>query len=151
MPMLMRLGGAWQTISAGKIFAGGAWRNLKAVKIYAGGAWRDVARFVQPITLAITPSPFSGHTSGTIATSTVTATPTGGSAPFTYAWTVVSGAVTLGSPTLATTTVSGNVSGGNISATLHCVATDSFGTASPVASVSGTLVFRDLSGVGGTL
>lgn len=150
MAMLMRLGGAWKTISAGKIFASGAWRNLKAVKIYAGGAWRDVASFVQPITLAITPSPFAGRGPGPIVTSSsITATPTGGSAPFSYAWTVLSGAVTINSPTLASTTVNGNISGGNISATLQCVVTDSFGSTA-TQTVTGTLSYRAPIDTGGT-
>jgi hypothetical protein len=93
--MKLRLGGAWKDITGAKIFSGGAWRTLTAIKIYEGGAWRDVANFTGgggSITLAISPSPVTktGRTA-TITTGNVTATPTGGLAPYTYAWVKQSG------------------------------------------------------------
>ena len=150
MSVLVRLGGAWRTITGAQVFSGGSWRTLVAIQVYSGGAWRQVGNFSAPsggggggggtVSVSISPSPFSGTGS---TTPSLTATPSGGLAPYTYAWTVVSSTapMTVTHPSLATTTAYSTTTlnpGDSINATLRCTVTDSLGTVGQ-ADVSGTL------------
>ena len=94
-------------------------------------------------------SPASVNKSGTGVTTTaaVTVTPAGGTGPYTYAWTLKSGAtLTLSAPTSATTTFSGNLAGSTpeLLATYTCTVTDTFDSSTAAVDVS---VF--LSNIGG--
>ena len=136
---------ACREITSAKAFIGGAWRTLTVGKVYKGGAWQSAASFVLPMSVAITPNPAFGRGTGYVTSNTITATPTGGLAPFTYSWTVVSSAprlVTINSPATASTTATADVSGGDVNFTLQCVATDSLGTA-VTAQGDGLLSLRD--------
>lgn len=133
------MSGAWRTITAAEAFVGGAWRTLVSAEAYVSGAWRGVGTFVQPLTLATSPSAVSKTAHAFIITSDpVTATPSGGAGPYSYAWSVFSGGpFTINSPTSATTTITANVTGGDKSGTVQCVVTDSLGTtASATVDVS---------------
>lgn len=116
MPLQIRFGGNWITPSALKIFSGGAWRDIKAIKLFADGEWRDVGNFTTPAeegggggggTLVISVSNTTVNKSGTnqsILTGNVTTTPSGGLAPYTYAWAKLSGdSISAVSPASATT------------------------------------------------
>lgn len=139
MPMQVYKGGVWRLISGAKVLKSGAWRTVVQAQVYAGGAWRTVANFSPPGgggggggTLVVTASPSSSSVSGNNTTLTsvgITATPSGGTAPYTYSWSVVSTdtAASINSPTLATTTVRGSDIVDFGSTTIHCVATDSLG------------------------
>ena len=96
--MLLRLGGDWKPMTGAKGVAGAGWRTVVAVRVYASGDWREVANFTAPpddpgpppdgMTLSISPSPvLTSGSSALIVSGTVTATPSGGLAPYTYAWT----------------------------------------------------------------
>ena len=157
MTMLVRLGGAWQTITGAKVFASGSWRTLSGIKVYASGAWRDVASFSPPppppggggggggsMTLSISPD-FQSVTGpgGTVTSNPVTATPSGGVAPYTYTWSIsdLEGNPSINSPTLATTTfsASGLFPDEPVVPSFQCVCRDSLGnTASAECSVSFT-------------
>lgn len=64
--------------------------------------------------------------SGTATTNTVTVTPTGGTGPYTYAWTLDAGNLTIGAATSATTSFSGFVSIGTTTEDVAtCTVTDS--------------------------
>ena len=139
--MRARIGGAWTTPSTAKAYIGGTWQTPRNAKAYVSGAWRDVATFVPPLSLTASPDGFYGAGRYTANSQPLTATPTGGLAPFTYAWAVVSSsrAVTIGSPTSATTVVSGYVGTAYIiTITLSCTVTDSLGSTA-TATVSGEL------------
>ena len=90
---------------------------------------------VEVIRLAMTASasPTSLYKTGPTAsqtTASVTVTPSGGVSPYTYAWTLLTGAtLTVNSPTAATTTFSktGMISGDSFDATYRCTVTDSTG------------------------
>lgn len=90
---------------------------------------------VEVIRLAMTASasPTSLYKSGPTAsqtTASVTVTPSGGVSPYTYSWTLLTGAtLTVNSPTAATTTFSktGMISGDSFDATYRCTVTDSTG------------------------
>lgn len=84
--------GSWRTFRRGEIYIGSAWRRLTRAEIYAGGQWRTVARFVDPLVVNVLPNEAYGYanplkpTAQTITTNSVVATPSGGLAPYTYAW-----------------------------------------------------------------
>lgn len=127
--MKIRAGSQWREILTGKAYINGAWRTLAIGKAYVGGAWRDIADFVAPLSLEITPSFGAWTGTSTVTTGAHTATPTGGLAPFTYAWVKLSGdAISITSPTHAVTTFSGNVDSGDLTAVFRCTVTDSLGT-----------------------
>jgi hypothetical protein len=98
---------SWREVSGGRAFIEGAWRRLVAARVYDGTAWADAASFVQPLSVSIEPDPVTRSvTEGTTGqTANVTATPTGGRAPFSYTWARVSGdtSITATSATSATT------------------------------------------------
>lgn len=133
MTMKLRLGGAWKDITSGKVFAGGSWRALVAVQIYADGDWRKVANFTSSggaITVTISPDTSAASGRGaSVTTGNYTATPMGGLAPYTYAWTQVSATqtVTITAPTSAVTKFSMTMTATDGSATFRCAVTDALG------------------------
>jgi len=149
----VRQGGAWRTISGGRVRVGGAWRTLVRAQTFVGGVWRNTASFTQPLTLSISPDPVTRSvTEGTTGeTGNVTASPTGGRAPITYAWTRVSGdtSITITAPSAAVTRFSRFVPDESIySAVFQCTATDADGrTASDTVTVE---IFGIIDPVGGT-
>ena len=129
--MRFRTEGAWREVTTGRVRVGGAWKTLVRARAYIGGAWKDIATFTLPLT--VTPSPSSAVANrigaGTATTSAVTATPSGGLSPFTYAWARISGTGgTINSATSATTTFS-RVMGEDEVATnvFRCTVSDSLG------------------------
>ena len=135
---------AWREITSAKAFIGGAWRTLTVGKVYKGGAWHSAASFVLPMSLTITPS--TNNTGGTdyVVSKVMTATPTGGLGPYTYAWTIPAqsgpGSLALNGATSANATVGGYVTNGDWTFTLQCTATDSLGTQAAF-TVDGTLFY----------
>lgn len=118
------INGVWRTPVSVQRYQTGAWRTGVNAKAYIGGVWRDVATFSTAPSLAISGSSVStGRTVGPL-----TATPSGGIGPFTYAWTVTASTatVTISAPAAATTNASVAVPGEQ-TATLRCIATDSLG------------------------
>jgi hypothetical protein len=140
----VRADGAWRTVRSGRIRINNAWRQLTRAAVYHDGAWRQSAVFVEPLTLAAAP-PFTDGiiiVPGTAATGNVTATPSGGLAPFTYAWTRISGAeASISNPANATTSFSlFMATPGDLSTVFRCTVTDALGstaTADATATFSG--------------
>jgi hypothetical protein len=132
-----RKGSAWLTIISGEVYFNGAWRLLQYAEAYYSSAWRQIGNFAQPFTgITITPAEPGGSssTSDTVTSSFATATPTGGVAPFTYNWTLVSSTgltgITINYPTSASTSVTATVTvpvGTAGYANVRCTATDSLG------------------------
>src|SRR6185503_17631201 len=126
MPIQVRKGGVWNQLVSGEVFANAAWHSLVAVKVYANGAWRLVANFTPPsppppsggggggtggggtMTLTASPATQTIRDSGTTQATTVTATPSGGLAPYTYVWSFDShdSGISIVTPTRAVTDVS---------------------------------------------
>jgi hypothetical protein len=149
--MEVRKDGAWRTINTAEAYVGGAWRTLKYVEGYIGGAWRTIASFIQPLTLAISPSPTGTFEDASTQTATASAVPTGGLGPFTYAWTLVSSTgltgIDITAPSSATTGFTATTSGFTLgSAVFHCVCTDSLGS---TATANVTANFQRVPGGGG--
>ena len=144
MPLQVRVGGAWKTISGVKVFKGGSWRTIKALLVYANGAWRTVANFTPAgpsgggggaLSLSVSPNPCQGTGfSSTVTTTNCTVTPSGGAAPFTYAWSMQSGLATINSPSFASTAFTRNSVplGGEIDVVAKCDVTDSLGVHSSI-------------------
>lgn len=131
--MEARIGGAWREIIYGEVYINGAWRRLKYAEGYISGAWRQIANFIEPLTLDVSPpAPSKFGTSDTITSNTVTATPTGGLAPFTYSWVRTSGStdIDVNSPAAASTTFTGAGLDADTltTATFTCTVTDALGS-----------------------
>lgn len=94
--MLVRAGGANQTITGARAFVSGAWRPIIGAKAYVDGAWRVVGNFTSgagSISLSLSPTTITktGRNNATVTSTQVVAIPTGGQTPYTYAWVKQSG------------------------------------------------------------
>jgi hypothetical protein len=136
-------GAAHVDLTVAKRWDGAAHVDLTLAKRWDGAAWVDI-----PLPggggggLSATASP--GRAIGevtdtnlfvTVTSNSVTVTPSGGTAPYTYAWTRLSGdsAVAANSPTTATTTFSANVpKWDSREATMQCTVTDSLSATTTV-------------------
>ena len=92
MPIRVRHQGALRTITRLSVRVGGVLRQLKTLKVVDNGTLRTVAVFVPPMSVNVTPTSVQGTATSnrpeTVTTSTATATPVGGQAPYTYSWSV---------------------------------------------------------------
>jgi hypothetical protein len=82
--------------------------------------------------------------SGLVTSATVTATPTGGTAPYTYAWSRISGfsGMSINTPTLATTEFFATLTDQEIS-NFVCTITDTNGNVTVTPAVEVTLIWVD--------
>lgn len=101
--------GAWRSPSRAEAFIGGQWRTLAYAEIYIGGAWRRCVTFVQPLTLTAYDAYGYSTNTTSVTSSPANITPVGGLAPYTYSWTLLSGAISIDAPTKANTTFSATV------------------------------------------
>lgn len=132
-------GGVNRTITGIKVLDGTLLRTIFRVKVVDtdGTTIRTVATFSPPMTASASPSSISGSATSllptTVTTNATTVTPSGGTGPYTYAWSVAAYdaavAPTFSTPTSATTAVSqsGVEDGGLYGATVICTVTDAFG------------------------
>jgi hypothetical protein len=156
MGLKLRQGGAWRDITGLRIFASGAWRQIRNVKIYAGGAWRDGANLTTgggSIAVTLSASSISRNARlSTINSPAVTATPTGGQVPYSYAWVKQSGGAIVAT---APSSSSSQFQGANMeidetrTAVFRCTATDAFGSTAS-ADVSVSLTRLEPIDIGGT-
>jgi len=94
--------GSMREIVKASIMDGGVLRSLKTIKVMDGGTLRKVASFIQP--LVVSAGNTGNNPSWGETTRAAVANVTGGLAPFTYAWTILTGSATINSPTSASTT-----------------------------------------------
>lgn len=134
--MRARDGGAWRDIDSGQVRVAGSWQQLTEARAYIGGAWETVASFIPDLSVSASPIGASGIIAdgGLATTNSVTVTPAGGSAPYTYAWTFVSGdSVTVNSPASATTSFSTTLAPEDETSSVYrCTVTDDNGTTATV-------------------
>lgn len=141
MPLKAVVGGAEKLAAKADIYISGAKKRVVRIDAWNGSAWKLVQSFAPPITLAVTPSVSgAGSSFGTISITSgvATATPTGGTGPYTYAWTKVAGdTLTVTSPNSASTTFRAGIGPSDSrSATYRCTVTDKNGlTASGNVSI----------------
>lgn len=149
----------WIDLTLFKRWDGVNWLDISFCKRWDGVNWIDI-----PLPggggggLSITindgspfGSVFSPHSSAplfrTVTTNSVTVTPTGGTGPYTYAWTRVSGdsAVNVSNATNPTVSFNANVPrDGERSATWRCTVTDSLLATAYVDCVPSLFYFTDL-------
>ena len=88
----IRVGGAWEEADTRRVYQGGAWRTVKKAWVYASGSWRQYFIGADAMSAAVSPDEIFATSSmnTTVGSSAATAVVTGGLAPFTYAWTVIS-------------------------------------------------------------
>lgn len=140
--------GTLRTITKGTVRVAGINRPLKTIKVQDGGSLRLVATFADPLSVTAGGGLATGASSS-LTTNSVTATPSGGFAPYTYAWTLITNggrnASTAGSPTSATTTFTktGLINGDSIDDTWRVTVTDSIGQ---TATADTTASFIYISG-----
>lgn len=138
MPLKVVVNGTPKDAARMEVTVGGAQKRVTRIEAWNGSAWKVAQAFVTPLTLSRSPT-------GTIITDrvfdlelvisqTITVTPSGGLAPFSYAWTILSGAgVYAAVPTMATTTLRKTMDiGQSVSGTARCTVTDSLGTQSAI-------------------
>lgn len=126
MPVYKRVSGAWVSTTV-KRKVSGAFANATSVKRRSGGAWIECLLTNHTTSVP----PVSGYTirPGTLSNN-VTATVTGGTGPFTYAWSWASGgtSIALSNTTLATCFITSTVTGSGVTVnrggSLQCVVTD---------------------------
>lgn len=133
MPLKAVVGGVEKDAARAEITINGVQKRVTRIEAWNGSAWKVVQAFVLPMSVSASPS-------GLITTErvqnlelcisyAVTAVPSGGLAPFTYAWTVLSGTFTISTAALAKTTFRATLDyGQSTSGTARCTVTDSLGT-----------------------
>jgi hypothetical protein len=133
MSVSARISGSWK---AGDLYGrvAGAWKLL-APSVRTGSAWKSVAGGAAALSVTLDKSSlFKSRTPAStspITSNDVTATPAGGTAPYTYAWTQDSGdALAIGHAAAATTNFSANPPEpvpSEFSAVMRCTVTDNVG------------------------
>lgn len=137
-----RINGAWVSPERAEVRIGGSWRTIVRAEVYVGGAWKTAATFLPPVTLALSTQVVSGFAfGGTVYTNNVTVTPSGGQAPYTYAWARVSGDGAVENPAAATTNFSDTPGFGNTTEGYFiCTVTDALGNVAVSDQVQATFV-----------
>lgn len=138
MPLKAVIGGVEKGAVRVEVTIGNAQKRVTRIEAWNGSAWKTGQAFVLP--MSVTQSSL-----GTIVTDKifnlelvisqpVTAVVSGGLAPFTYAWTILSGpGVSASTGNKATTTLRITMGlGNNVFGTARCTVTDSLGTTATV-------------------
>ena len=142
-----RIGGAWRSATTAEVRVGTAWKRVIRSEIYTGGAWKTGETFAQALTATTSDAYPSGTRvgAGYCATATVTITPAGGVAPFTYAWVKLSGNGSVNNPTGAATTFFDNIADGAITTgAFRCTVTDALGS---TVTVDEAATFESIGGL----
>jgi len=128
------ISGAWRTPKRAEYLIGGTWRNITRGEVYRGGAWSPIASFVPPLSLSVSPDYVEGRVTTsrpsrtTVVSNFTQATPTGGTAPYSYQWSILSGGASITSPNMARTTFSQSLASEQDSTgTARVICTDSQG------------------------
>ena len=141
--MKVNVGGSLKTVTAIKFNPGTGLKSVSRIKANIAGALKAAGSFYTPLSgLVASPTSVSKTSlSPTVDTPNVTVTPTGGQAPFTYAWVRLSGDGSVLSPTFATTQFR-EVFGSPDTATgtFRCTVTDAYGSTA-TADVGATFTY----------
>lgn len=135
---------ALRTITKLRAYSGSL-RDVRRVRVMESDTLRTVAEFAPAISLAVNPATSETEANSVfpvvITSDPVTATPTGGTGPYSYAWAQTSGpAATINNPANATSTFAMTRSpGSGGTAQFTCTVTDSIGQqAQAVATITFT-------------
>ena len=140
------IAGAVRTMSSARVLIGGIDRRVTRAVAKIGGSTVGILRFLDTLTVSAPDS--GGRASSDRAvdvTATLSATPSGGLAPYTYAWSRLSGAaVSFGSPTTASTAAVSPVDPFAVtSAVARVTVTDALGS---TVTADPTVTFRNAGG-----
>ncbi len=144
MPITIRRDAALLPIVASRVKVSDVVRPLRTIKTMEAGVLRTVASFVQPLTASASPASMSGYVAGgagDVVSNTVTVTPSGGLAPFSYSWVQLTGsAVAISGASSATAGVSKYFpnTDSTVTGTVRWTVADS---STPAQSVTGTIPF----------
>ncbi|NQX95303.1 MAG: hypothetical protein HRT64_10380 [Erythrobacter sp.] len=143
--MRVRVDGVWREVVGARVYVGGSWREIKSARAYVGDQWRDVLSFISDLSASASPTTVGGAVqgSGIATTPSVTVTPNGGLAPYTYSWERVGvGAASINSPASAVTSFSRFLNDGeSAQEAFRCTVTDNQNTQ---VSVDVTATFASL-------
>jgi hypothetical protein len=133
MPMSVKVSGAWKEVDAPAVRVGGAWKDVTNGFVRVSGVWKSFFVAIGPLGVELSEEDLDAVTNapGGVATDPVTATASGGVAPYTYLWERTSGdaSTTASNPTGDITTfVRTSVSPGLFSSVWRCKVTDDVGT-----------------------
>lgn len=151
------VGGAWRSISSGRVCIDGAnYKTItRGIACIDGTNWVTIANFVPTLSVSISPAQAYGYTNPLkpipqkVTTGPLTATPSGGKPPFTYSWAITSHTGTspiLNSASSASTTASATVAANTEqTASAHVTVTDALGS---TAGDDGEFFFSNQSQIG---
>lgn len=141
----VRVSSALKDISSGAVQVDGSLKPLARIAYYNESDVVNLKIFTTTMTATVSPTGVSEGISGggTATTESVTTTPTGGTAPYTYAWVKTSGEGTILNPNNATTRFSHSLANEDeATGIFECTVTDSLGA---TASATATASFLSLS------
>jgi len=147
MPLKVYVNGAAKDPASATVRVLNATKTVRRIEVY-DGAWKVGHSFIGPVSLSISPTEVSAEGDGgglrNLETPLVSATPSGGLGPFTYAWTRTGGTTASAtSPAAANTSfLKTSVPPGStpFTATFQCLCTDSLGQ---TATATCTATFRN--------
>ncbi|MGV0964190.1 MAG: hypothetical protein ACOYBT_09900 [Polynucleobacter sp.] len=139
--------GAWRSPDRGEVLISGTWRRLTRAELYQGGQWRSAVRFVPALTVSANDVFGVGYSRYgrpvVVQSDFSTATPEGGLAPYSYAWTILSGSAVANNTTSASTNFEKALPPGTESqSTARVSCTDALGSTA-IADISVTLIANE--------
>lgn len=136
MPISVKVSGTWKTATP-SVKVAGVWKPVLKAWVKVAGVWKET--FVDAFTVALDTQTANGTgPNGTVTTNNVTATPAGGTAPYTYAWEYVSGDLGISATAAAAATTAFSATGTNVEklGTWRCKVTDNLSAVAYSAPVS---------------
>ena len=138
MPLKVVISGVEKDAVRADVIVNGATKAARRVEVWTGSAWKVGQSFLSPLTAAPVPTSAFGSIYGlpgsvTVQTNTVTATPSGGQGPYSYAWSIIAGTgVTIVGAPAATVRFRTTMNIGTKTGTAQCVVTDSLGSTATI-------------------
>jgi len=123
--------GAWRTAKRAEVLINGNWRQVTRAECYLNGQWRTILSFASPLSVSSydVDGVVYNRKPALVTSRTATATPTGGTGPYSYSWIITSGGATVVSPNMATTAFREVIPPGEyMFSTARVTCTDVFGT-----------------------
>lgn len=136
----LKVGGVWKTGARSYLKVAGVWKEV-ALWTRVGGVWKQINSLLTASTQATRSGNRAGP--GTCTSDVATATPVGGTAPYAYVWSFVSGDdIIINSPTAQSTTFSHDTifPADDYFADFNCTVTDANGAIAVTNTCSVTLV-----------